>query len=587
MDKILFVLPYQGIMPILKSALTCFPEFDVEFWPGYVEPIDGQNFLSKSMEEYRLIIAQGEDCIRLRKRYELPVVEIQFSDYDILTAAKLADGYQGKSVMLLSPDLAKKARSILDLVTLPMAIYTLKRGDNALVVTEKLCSDGYSLILTTPEISRVCQAHGIANIMLAASYQTLIQCLRDAQSLAHSLGKIERKLKLIQHYLKITETTYVIFDKKGHLVESLHCPKNDNLISAAQSLIPALLRQNEVCRLKMVNKTPYLFRALVSKIDGQIFLFFEVKPSLENTKTRIPGIIIKNSSNLSKDFFNVFYDDLSNLTFKQKVLSYSHSNDPIVIIGESGTGKSRLADFIYDNCTYRENLLYEIDCKQLDKYGINYMFRNITSPLYSTNLTLYFKELNLTNKKYIDELIEFLQQSACLRNNKVIFSITCKISESFDNKLCKMLMSRLSSFPLYLLPLRERLNDIPNLATLYLNEMNQELGKSIVGFEPEAMSYLQGFEWYDNVKQFKRVLKQLFILTPGLYVNKKDTISVLHDEIVGNRKTRIKVGANKLPTLQKLTFDAVQKAMLSNNMNKTRAAKQLGISRTTLWRILK
>lgn len=587
MEKILFVLPCQGILPVLQSVLTAFPEFDVELWPGYEKSVDDPAFSDKIEEGCRIVVAQGRDCDRLRERYSLPVVELPISNYDILTGAKLAGGYRGKSAMVLPRDLVEKAKGILDLANLSMEIVTVRLRDDILAAAEKLCGDGYSLILTTPENSRICQAHGIATIMLTPGYRTLVQCLNSVRSLARSLAQAERKLKLTEEYLRITDTVHLIFDKEGRLAESFHCPACSSLIPAAQSLIPALSRQNEVYRLRMVEKKPYLFRGFVSRLDGRTFFFFEIKPSLENTKTRIPGIMIKNTSNLSKDFFNVFYDDLSNLPFKQKVLSYSRSNDPIVIIGESGTGKSRLADFIYDNCAYRENLMYVIDCKQLDKHGINYMFRNVTSPLYSTNLTLYFKELNLTDARYIDELVEFLQQSACLRNNKVIFSITCKVSESFDNGLCKMLMSRLSSFPLYLVPLRERINDIPNLATLYLNEINQELKRGIVGFEPEAMAYLQGFDWYDNVKQFKRVLKQLFILTSGVYVTKKDTISILHDETVASQKGREPNDTEEAHPLKQVIYDTVQKAMLANGMNQTRAAKQLGISRTTLWRILK
>lgn len=587
MQKILFILPYKGITQVLQSALSCFSGFEADLWPDYENPVSGAAFLSKSLEEYRLIVAQGDAYNDLKRTCNKPVVEMPVSDYDILAAAKLAHGYMGKSILMLPSDLSKRAENILNLAGLNVGTSALGKEDDVCKTAEKLHSEGYSLIITTPEESRICNDCGITNIMLTTSYQTLTQCLGTVQSMLESLNKAENKLTLLEHYVHITETIHVVFSKDGKPVETFNCAANSCLVQMAQNMIPTLLQEKEISKLKMVDKQPYLFKGIFSEIDGQPFLFFEIKHSLENTKTHIPGIMIKNTSNLSKDFFNIFYDDLCNLPFRQKVKAYSNANDPVVIIGESGTGKSRLADYIYDNSEYRNNLLYVVDCKQLDKYGINYMFRNTTSPLYSTHVTLYFKELNLTNKKYIDELVDFLQQSACLRNNKVIFSITCKIAESLDNRLCEMLVSRLGSFPLYLVPLRERIKDIPNLATLYLNEMNKELGQNIVGFEPEAMSYLQGFDWYDNVKQFKRVLKQLFVLTQGLYVTTKDTISILHDETIGNKKAKYERDSEKMHTLQELTFEAVQKAMLANGMNQTKAAKQLGISRTTLWRILK
>ena len=58
-------------------------------------------------------------------------------------------------------------------------------------------------------------------------------------------------------------------------------------------------------------------------------------------------------------------------------------------------------------------------------------------------------------------------------------------------------------------PLRELTDDIPNSSSLYLNILNVELSRQIVGFTPEALNVLTSYQWPDNFLQLKRVLTEL------------------------------------------------------------------------------
>jgi len=120
---------------------------------------------------------------------------------------------------------------------------------------------------------------------------------------------------------------------------------------------------------------------------------------------------------------------------------------------------------------------------------------------------------------------------------------------------------------------------------LYLNKLNEAHNKHIAGFEPEAMDYLQSFGWNDNIKQFKRVLKELFTITHSNYISKQDVISILREETRRDNGP-INLEKSPAPTLEQITLNAVKDALIANNMNQTKAAKQLGIGRTSLWRII-
>ncbi len=280
----------------------------------------------------------------------------------------------------------------------------------------------------------------------------------------------------------------------------------------------------------------------------------------------------------------MFYDDLKNLDFRNKVIAYSSAQNPIVIIGEAGTGKSRLADFIYTYSPHRHSSLFLIDCKQLDKRGLHHLFSE-NSPLYEYGITLYFKEINLLKRKYIDELVEFLLQSSFMSRNKVIFSVTCSTDNFDENPLCSLLINKVSAFPLFLLPLRNRVSDIPNLAILYVNQLNEKYHKHIVGFEPEAMNYLQSFSWDENIKQFKRILEEVFVMTKEPFITSRKVVSVLKER--KSAAIPIPAVSETGKTLDEIIQHGVRRALIANQMNQTMAAKELGISRTSLWRLLK
>ena len=67
-------------------------------------------------------------------------------------------------------------------------------------------------------------------------------------------------------------------------------------------------------------------------------------------------------------------------------------------------------------------------------------------------------------------------------------------------------------------PLRELTDDLQNLASLYLNTLNVELSRQIVGFTPEALGVLTNYSWPDNFLQLKRVLTELATLTSTAYI---------------------------------------------------------------------
>lgn len=135
-------------------------------------------------------------------------------------------------------------------------------------------------------------------------------------------------------------------------------------------------------------------------------------------------------------------------------------------------------------------------------------------------------------------------------------------------------------------PLRDRIHEIPALATLYTSEFNTQLSKQVIGFLPEALDVLMGYSWPGNLNQFRRIVKELILQTAGPYITADMVRNLLRQEGAGTFSASPAESINIDQPLDDIIYDVVCRQLAQSKQNQTKVAEKLGISRTTLWRIL-
>lgn len=174
---------------------------------------------------------------------------------------------------------------------------------------------------------------------------------------------------------------------------------------------------------------------------------------------------------------------------------------------------------------------------------------------------------------------QLIAETDIAKRLRLIFSCTCSEGEELP-ETARVICPRLGCLTLCLLPLRSR-------ASLYLSSLNIELGKQIIGFDPQAMEQLRSYDGPNNYTQFKQVLQELAALTDSAYIRRSAVIEVLTRERSLHRKGPLPAGRDQaLYTLEEITRQAIRQTLDALGGNQTAAARQLGISRTTLWRYL-
>jgi len=275
----------------------------------------------------------------------------------------------------------------------------------------------------------------------------------------------------------------------------------------------------------------------------------------------------------------------------------------VLIQGESGTGKELVAraihlesprkdkPFVVINCSAYPATLLESELFGHEKGAFTGAIRQKFGRFEQAHGgTVFLDEIGEIHPSAQIKLLRVIQTQKFERLggektqavNLRILAATNKdlLQEVKKGNFREDLYYRLNVIPIYLPPLRERRNDIPLLASHFLQRFATEQGKEIQGFRPEAMRRLLDHHWPGNVRELENTVEHATVLTKGGRIEAADMPAAIRADLSGAQITN-------LPTMvdheKKLLEDTLEEC----GWNKKQAAKRLGISRSTLYDKLK
>lgn len=283
------------------------------------------------------------------------------------------------------------------------------------------------------------------------------------------------------------------------------------------------------------------------------------------------------------------------------------SDATVLLMGETGTGKSLIARAIHNLSPRRNAKFVHVNCAALPESILeSELFGHVKGSFTGAVVdkkgllaeadggTIFLDEIGKTSLPLQGKLLQFLdtRQVRPVGSNEY-FEVDVRLI--FASKvdllgLCKegrMLEDfyyRVNDFPLRVPPLRERVEDIHVLAEYYLKRFNKELGKGIRGFSDEALSILTSYNWPGNVRELEKLVKRAVILASDGGLISADDVSF--DTLNGNAigKARVKGLAGRMKDLEKRI---ISESLIRNGWNKSIASKELGISYPTLLKKIK
>lgn len=274
----------------------------------------------------------------------------------------------------------------------------------------------------------------------------------------------------------------------------------------------------------------------------------------------------------------------------------------VLIFGESGTGKEVVAKAIHLKSSRKQQPFIAVDCGAIPKeIAASEFFGHkkgsftgaITDKIghfeAANHGTLFLDEVgNLTYENQI-QLLRALQERRIkpIGSNEEI-EVDIRLLTATNEDLVNAveqgdfredLYHRLNEFSIKVPNLQERRDDLILYADFFLDNANQQLNKSIIGFSSEVLKIFQNYSWPGNLRELSNVIKRATLLTSGEVIQKE----VLPLELSAPAKE----GYTQSFSAKTNEKELIVKALQEVNNNKTKAAKLLNFSRKTLYNKLK
>ncbi|MEZ6102006.1 MAG: sigma-54 dependent transcriptional regulator [Pirellulaceae bacterium] len=281
---------------------------------------------------------------------------------------------------------------------------------------------------------------------------------------------------------------------------------------------------------------------------------------------------------------------------RELIARVAPTNSTVLILGETGTGKELAARAVHEQSQRANGPFVAINCGALPETLIeSELFGHRKGAFTGADDhrvglfevahggTLFLDEIGELPKSMQAKLLRVLESGEIRRvGDNVAFQVDARIvcathrdlTEMVDAELFREdLMFRINTFEIRLPPLRERIDDIPELAEHLLRRFRKQGPNNIAPFSPDAIDALLCHEWPGNVRQLANVIEHATILCDDF------PITAEHLPRLSYAK-RVHVGVK---TLRELELDAIHEALERNDGNKQRAADELGVSVKTLY----
>jgi len=298
------------------------------------------------------------------------------------------------------------------------------------------------------------------------------------------------------------------------------------------------------------------------------------------------------------------------------------TNYSIILYGESGTGKEVIAKTIHQLSSRKNQPFVAMDCGTLSKeLAGSELFGHVKGAFtgaladkeghfeLANGGTLFLDEVGNLSIDIQAALLRVIQERKFKRvgGNKemdvdvrIIVASNENLQDAYQKgKFREDLYHRFNEFSINLPPLRNRRQDIPPFAEFFLQKTNDELEKSVSGFEPQVIEMFMNYSWPGNLREFRNVVRRAVLLTQGDLISEKtlpweitnvNPLTATPEPVANKEQTTtitLKKDFGLKGAASKAEYETIMNVLKEVKFNKKKAAEVLNIDRKTLYNKLK
>ena len=625
MAKTAILMPYPALQEMAESLISRYPRLS----PMCVEYVQTSQIhaRAKSLEEKgcEIIIARGLQARIAREAVIIPVIEMRASTQELETMAMElkrtlpAQQEPPRLGIIGFFNMFHSTERFNELLGIELKVYTATSIDQYSLLVDRAQADGCLGVIGGEVVCRRAAELGIAHCFLSMGEESVREALESASLVGYSIDLIKHSNAEMSAMLDHTFTGIMQVDASGVVrranracYQLLGRNTTEMIGLPALSLIPGLpedvLREvlqegREVdASVIEVNRTSILMNVapvlVDEQSDGAIFTFQEGK-RVSEMDIRLRQEMVRKGYVAKYSFKQVTSRNPEYTELLARAKRLSKHAGAVLLYGESGVGKGILAQCMHNESLYRHGAFITVDCsiwhpEDLDgmlfgRYGSR-KEGELSLVEQARGGTLYLRQVELLSMETQYKLL-LLTRGQYMRNGsstpvsidaQLIVSTEANLKEraqagTFRKDLYYILSALKQDVP----ALRQRKEDMPALLAQCLEDWQSRF-KRHLRVSAEAVEYLCGCDWPGNLDQLSSLCQRLVLLCDKRVVDEEAARHALMD-----MDTRVAAPeAQDAPAHDSRAAELM--ALLNRHHgSREKAAAELGISKTTLWRRMK
>ncbi len=546
-------------------------------------------------EGCKIIISRGETATMIKNQLNLRdsyILEIPITDCDRLSMLTKALEYGNRIAVVGFGATMNTSKFISGIISKDVFIkfYRITSASEVENICKTITDDGFRIIAGTPRTTAHAARFGAIGIPLLTEFSTVESVFSDAIKLMEIFDTKEIVQKAPEEIYKVNS---IVFDF------------NNNIISDTIK-IDSASKKKIIANARLVKKGMNSY-GTIRTASGKLHYIINY---VGNTEKNVASCCYVSEDNRAPSVarLNTFTFDgfVTNSPRLKETIAYmkgvAASNSTLIIYGDTGTGKSVLAAAIHDASPRRDKPFISFNCATIPEtliesellgyYGGAFTGANKKGKKGYFELahggTIFLDEVNELSQSAQTKILKFLEDRTFIPiGSEESVSVDVRVICATNGRLRQLmeqgafrkdLYYRLSVFEFIIPPLRERPEDIAPIASKFVAEFNR-VHQHNFRLTPVLIRRLRDHDYPGNVRQLRNVIERLVVIS-------KLGMPLDFAFRVPDRQARPpQQEAKDMPMeLRLVERQHIARVLELAGHNKDKAARMLGISKSTLWR---
>ena len=625
--KIGLIAPYPELVDLTREVCRELGErVDVRHGDLSVGAVIARKMQSQGID---VIISRGGTALAIQQAVDIPVVPIQVVGFDIVRALHTAREFSSSIGVIGFKNVIYGTESVQEILGVSLKLIYIERERDAEAQIEEAVRSGLRVIVGDAISTRVTAMYGAKGILIESGKEAIAKAIEEAKHVAAVQKRERQKAEELKAILDFAHEGIVGIDRDG--VITVFNPVAERLLGVSakeaagkrlSELFPSFgldkARTSGRSELRIVqrvgknvivsNRIPIVVRG---EIVGAVATFQDVTRIQQDEQEVRRELYLKGHVAMYtfSDFIAVEDSMLEVITRAQR---FAATESTVLITGETGTGKELFAQSIHNASRRHRGPFVAVNCAALPESILESELFGYEEGAFTGSRkggkpglfelahggTVFLDEIGDMSLPLQARLLRVLEQREVLRlggdkiipvDIRVIAATHKDLRESLrDGTFRQDLYYRLNVLKLEIPPLRERKADIPELAGYFVNSFCNDLGLPRKKLTSQAVGVLVELSWPGNVRELRNMCERLVVSVESEKIDANHVTKLMEYDI--NEDQYVEIGDTvSVPIqggLQEIEEEIMRQVLEKVGGDRTKAARLLGISRSTLWRRL-